>query len=95
MFIINFAFCSNCYCFASENSKKLEGHAQFYEYNDNEVKNIFTGETHKIKTRDVIKMTVSEVLSSGFSQEGDECFACWHSSTWNSKRNGGFKTFRS
>lgn len=75
MFIINFAFCSNCYCFASENSKKLEGHAQFYEYNDNEVKNIFTGETHKIKTRDVIKMTVSEVLSSGFTQEGDEFFA--------------------
>lgn len=75
MFIINFIFCSNSYCFASENGKKLEGHAQFYEYNDNEVKNIFTGETHKIKTKDVIKMTVSEVLSSGFTQEGDEFFA--------------------
>lgn len=75
MFIINFVFCANTNCFASENGKKLEGHAQFYEFNDNEVKNIFTGETHKIKTKDVIKMTVSEVLSSGFTQEGDEFFA--------------------
>lgn len=75
IFVINFLSCSNSFCFASENEKKLEGHAQFYEFNDNQVKNIFTGETHKIKTKDVIKMTVSEVLSSGFTQEGDEFFA--------------------
>ncbi len=75
IFIINFVFCSNSNCFANENTKKLEGHAQFYEYNDDQVKNIFTGETHKIKSKDVIKMTVSEVLSSGFTQEGDEFFA--------------------
>ena len=75
MFVINFLSCSNSFCFASENEKKLEGHAQFYEFNENQVKNIFTGETHKIKTKDVIKMTVSEVLSSGFTQEGDEFFA--------------------
>lgn len=75
MFIFNFLSCSSSICFANESKKKLEGHAQYYEYNDSEVKNIFTGETHKIKTRDVIKMTVSEVLSSGFTQEGDEFFA--------------------
>ena len=31
MFVINFLSCSNSFCFASENEKKLEGHAQFYE----------------------------------------------------------------
>lgn len=76
VFFLNFTSYGGFICYGEENSsKKLEGHAQFYEYNDNEVKNIFTGETHKIKTRDVIKMTVSEVLSSGFTQEGDEFFA--------------------
>lgn len=37
--------------------------------------NIFTGETHKVQSRDVINMTVSQVLSGAYSQEGDEFFA--------------------
>jgi len=37
--------------------------------------NIFTGEIHKIETKEEINMTVSQVLSGAYSQEGDEFFA--------------------
>lgn len=37
--------------------------------------NIFTGETHTVESRDEINMTVSQVLSGAYSQEGDEFFA--------------------
>ncbi len=37
--------------------------------------NLFTGEVEKIDHHDVINLTVSQVLSSGFSVEGDEFFS--------------------
>ena len=55
-------------------SKALEGSVQYYDIEEVE-KSIFTGETEKLEEKDVIKMTVSEVLSSGYSEEGDEFFA--------------------
>lgn len=38
-------------------------------------KKLFTGEVETINTKSEIKMTVSQVLSSGYTQEGDEFFA--------------------
>lgn len=37
--------------------------------------NIFTGEIHTVESRETINMTVSQVLSGAYSQEGDEFFA--------------------
>lgn len=37
--------------------------------------NIFTGEVHTVESREIINMTVSQVLSGAYSQEGDEFFA--------------------
>ena len=37
--------------------------------------NIFTGEIHTVEEKEVINMTVSQVLSGAYSQEGDEFFA--------------------
>lgn len=36
---------------------------------------LFTGDTEKLEKKDVVKMTVSQVLSGAYSQEGDEFFA--------------------
>ncbi len=40
-----------------------------------EQENIFTGEIHTVEEKEVINMTVSQVLSGAYSQEGDEFFA--------------------
>lgn len=44
---------------------------------DNQIQqeNIFTGEIHTVESRETINMTVSQVLSGAYSQEGDEFFA--------------------
>ena len=36
---------------------------------------IFTGETETLNKKDTINLTVSQILSSGYSIEGDEFFA--------------------
>ena len=38
-------------------------------------KELFTGEVEKLEKKDVIEMTVSQVLDTDFSVEGDEFFA--------------------
>ncbi|MBQ8475639.1 hypothetical protein IJ531_01100, partial [bacterium] len=38
-------------------------------------KKIFTGETEKLDKKDTINLTVSQILSSGYTIEGDEFFA--------------------
>lgn len=38
-------------------------------------KKLFTGETEILNEKNTVKMTVSQVLSSGYTQEGDEFFA--------------------
>ena len=56
-------------------SDTFQGHA---EYDDNITRpqdDIFTGKTETLEKRDVIKMTVSQVLDGSFSLEGDEFFA--------------------
>ncbi|MDD3237221.1 MAG: hypothetical protein PHV37_03910 [Candidatus Gastranaerophilales bacterium] len=53
----------------------FEGHAEITDKADQKPDTIFSGETEKIETKDTIDMTVSQVLSAGISQEGDEFFA--------------------
>ena len=54
----------------------IQGHIEQTEIIEQEYdKKLFTGEVETIDTKDVITMTVSQVLSSGYTQEGDEFFA--------------------
>lgn len=53
----------------------LHGHAEVTDSKKLKDEKMFTGEIDELKSRDVIKMTVSQVLSSGFTEEGDEFFA--------------------
>ncbi len=53
----------------------FQGHAEFdSEYTELD-KEMYTGKTEKLEKRDVIEMTVSQVLDGSFSFEGDEFFA--------------------
>lgn len=53
----------------------FQGHAEFdNEYTELD-KEMYTGKTEKLEKRDVIEMTVSQVLDGSFSFEGDEFFA--------------------
>lgn len=54
----------------------LEGHAEKSDtYQDKIQKELFTGEVEKLEKKDVINMTVSQVLDSTINMEGDEFFA--------------------
>ena len=53
----------------------FKGRAEINDKLEKENKELFTGEIDQLDTKDVIKMTVSQVLSSGFTEEGDEFFA--------------------
>lgn len=53
----------------------FKGRAEVTDKLDKESKKLFTGEMDELEVKDVIKMTVSQVLSSGFTEEGDEFFA--------------------
>ena len=67
-------------CFLSGNlqfamaSEPLHGGVQ-KENQSIQQENIFTGEVHTVENREIINMTVSQVLSGAYSQEGDEFFA--------------------
>ena len=54
----------------------MSGHIEKDETIQEELdKKLFTGEIEKLDGNDVIKLTVSQVLSSGYTMEGDEFFA--------------------
>lgn len=54
----------------------LEGHAEKTDtYQDQLQKELFTGEIEHLERKDVINMTVSQVLDSSINIEGDEFFA--------------------
>jgi len=54
----------------------FKGHIEKTDTNQQEIeKKLFTGEVDVLDEKAVIKMTVSQVLSSGYTQEGDEFFA--------------------
>jgi len=53
----------------------FKGRAEVTDRFEKENKDLFTGEIEELEVRDVINMTVSQVLSSGYTEEGDEFFA--------------------
>lgn len=53
----------------------FQGRAEIVDKAEDKSKELFTGEIDQLEAKDVIKMTVSQVLSSGFTEEGDEFFA--------------------
>ena len=53
----------------------FQGHAEFDEQYSSFDEKMFTGKTETLEKRDVIEMTVSQVLDGSFSLEGDEFFA--------------------
>ena len=54
----------------------ISGHVQKDDENSKTLDSkLFTGEIEKLDTHDVINLTVSQVLSSGYTLEGDEFFA--------------------
>lgn len=53
----------------------MSGHIQKDQQNQQELdKKLFTGEVEKLDSKDIINLTVSQVLSSGYTIEGDEFF---------------------
>src|SRR5574344_2826626 len=58
-----------------DSQSTFQGRAEITDRLDKENKKLFTGEIDQLETKDVIKMTVSQVLSSGYTEEGDEFFA--------------------
>lgn len=70
LFIINCFLASNL-CLADT----MSGHIQIDETNKMQEKQLFTGETETLDSKDTINLTVSQVLSSGYNLEGDEFFA--------------------
>ena len=53
----------------------FQGHAEFNDEYTELDKKMYTGKTETLEKRDVIEMTVSQVLDGSFSLEGDEFFA--------------------
>ena len=53
----------------------LHGHAEKVDVNQKEQSELFTGQVDVLDEKDVIKMTVSQVMDTSFNIEGDEFFA--------------------
>ncbi len=53
----------------------FQGHAEYDDEYTQPEKELYTGKTETLEKRDVIEMTVSQVLDGSFSLEGDEFFA--------------------
>ena len=66
-------FLANSISFAS--GDVFQGHAEFDEEFSELDKELYTGKTETLEKRDVIEMTVSQVIDGSFSFEGDEFFA--------------------
>ena len=56
-------------------SAPIQGHAEYDNEFAKPVEELFTGKTETLEKKDVIHMTVSQVIDGSFSIEGDEFFA--------------------
>lgn len=56
-------------------AESIRGHVQKDDKNQQQNKEIFTGEIDRFDRKDVVNLTVSQVLSSGYTLEGDDFFA--------------------
>ena len=71
-----FMLFSLIFCNTSVYSEVLEGHAEKTDtYEQQLQKELFTGQVEHLERKDVINMTVSQVLDSNINIEGDEFFA--------------------
>lgn len=72
LFILLSFICSSSSVFA----EVLEGHAEKSDVYEQQLqKELFTGQVEHLERKDVINMTVSQVLDSNINMEGDEFFA--------------------
>lgn len=67
--------CTKVMADGTNSSTVFQGHAEVTDQKNQDKNPIFTGETATIETKDVINMTVSQVLTAGLSEQGDEFFA--------------------
>lgn len=65
--LTNIAYCAT--------EKTFQGHAEKTDKKTINQSELFTGKVENIDKKDILKMTVSQVLDGSFSQEGDEFFA--------------------
>ena len=75
VYILLLAFSFMNFSVAAFAEETFQGHAEYTDKMHKENENLFTGEVDSLDSKDVIKMTVSQVLSSGYTEEGDEFFA--------------------
>ncbi len=61
--------------FAWADYGQFHGHAEYDNELNKTSEELFTGKTEMLDKRDIIEMTVSQVLDASFSLEGDEFFA--------------------
>lgn len=69
--LISYLFSNGLIAFADT----FQGHAEKFDQKAIEQGELFTGKVEVIDQKDVIKMTVSQVIDGNFSIEGDEFFA--------------------
>ena len=69
--LFSFLTCNTCVY-----AEVLEGHAEKTDVYEQQLqKELFTGQVEHLERKDVINMTVSQVLDSNINMEGDEFFA--------------------
>ena len=75
-FVASFILFSFLTCNTSVLAEVLEGHAEKTDvYEQQMQQELFTGKVEHLERKDVINMTVSQVLDSNINMEGDEFFA--------------------
>ena len=73
VFILTLIYFSSGFVYADD---VLHGHAEISDtYEQNLQQELFTGKVERVDRKDIIKMTVSQVLDSSINIEGDEFFA--------------------
>ncbi len=71
LMLFSFLTCNTCVY-----AEVLEGHAEKTDVYEQQLqKELFTGQVEHLERKDVINMTVSQVLDSNINMEGDEFFA--------------------
>ena len=73
--ITNFIIFTSLFNTGAVLADTFKGHAEKYDEKNPEQSELFTGQVEVLDEKDVIKMTVSQVIDGSFSVEGDEFFA--------------------
>ena len=73
--IATFLLCAMLTSSIASAADVFQGHAEYDDRFQRPKEDLFTGKTETLEKRDVITMTVSQVLDGSFSLQGDEFFA--------------------